>query len=155
MPGRQQCYRHHITSGISVPGTAERTHPFQPWPHCVLVVCFQACRPQESPNISRHLFSVAPAGPRRSFWKENEPPFSDGSHLAPCSLPVPTCRMPTAGNFWPGPRAGFGASPNPLGPGVSLCHSPDHTRALPPRRPELRDLIHLEAHSTGQAPSKG
>lgn len=32
--------------------------------------------------MTRQPFSVAPAGPRKGFWKEDECMFSNGSHLA-------------------------------------------------------------------------
>lgn len=96
--------------------------------------------------MTRQPFSVAPAGPRKGFWKEEECMFSDGSPLAVLYL---------SSSHWqgashrPNSASSLGLGPGPPltlhGPWVSLYHTnPGHTRY-----PEFLDLIHLTQHNAG------
>ena len=97
--------------------------------------------------MTRQPFSVAPAGPRKGFWKEDECMFSDGSPLAMLN---PSSFHWQGASHRPNSASSLGLGLGPPltlhGPWVSLCHTnPGHTRY-----PEFLDLIHLTQHNAGQ-----
>lgn len=102
--------------------------------------------------MSMQPFSVAPARPRKSFWKEDEHVFSEGLPLAMLN---PSSFRWQGASHWPASASslglGLGSPPALHGPWVSLCHTnPGHTRC-----PELLDLIVLESPSTMLGRSEG
>ena len=94
-------------------------------------------------SMSRQPSSVAPAQPRKNFWKEDECTFSDGLPLAMLN---PSSSHWHSTSHWPAStlflRQGLGPPPTLRGPWLSLCHTnPGHTRY-----PKLLDLIPRWSH---------